>query len=250
MTPTLPLSLPLDRPTVATFVKTDSHQVVEVLALCALDYAVLDAEHAPFDRASMDRMLFAARAVGLPMLVRVPDRRDATILSVLDLGAAGIVVPHVDSAAQAREVVAAARFIGGRRGLSLSARYGGYGTRSRDEAVAEGDRSLVVCQIESEAALAAVDAIAAVPGVGALLIGRADLALSLGVDGPRHARVLAAVDRIIAAARERGLPVIMAIGADAEVAEFRARGAQSFIVGSDQSLLRGAASRLRTLVSA
>jgi 2-keto-3-deoxy-L-rhamnonate aldolase RhmA len=101
MTPFTPLQLPLDRRTVATFVKTDSPQVVEVLGLCSLDYVVLDAEHAPFDRQTMDRMVFAARAVGLPMLVRVPDHRDATILSVLDLGAHGIVVPHVDSAADA-----------------------------------------------------------------------------------------------------------------------------------------------------
>lgn len=245
-----PLQLPLDRRTVATFIKTDSPQVVEVLGLCGLDYAVLDAEHAPFDRQTMDRMVFAARAVGLPLLVRVPDHRDATILSVLDLGAHGIVAPHVDSAEVAANVVAAARFVGGRRGLSLSARFGGYGSRSRAEAVAEADRSLVVCQIESAAAVEAVAAIAAVPGVGGLLIGRADLAMSMGVDGPRHPQVLAAVNRVLAVAQAQRLPVVVAVGAegaDAEVAEFAARGAQSFIVGSDQSLLRLAAGRLRGL---
>lgn len=248
MTPFTALQLPLDRRTVATFVKTDSPQVVEVLGLCGLDYVVLDAEHAPFDRQTMDRMVFAARAVDLPMLVRVPDHRDATILSVLDLGAHGLVVPHVDSPADAANVVAAARFIGGRRGLSLSARFGGYGTRSRAEAVAEADRTLIVCQIESAAAVEAVAEIAAVPGVGGLLIGRADLAMSMGVDGPRHPQVLAVVDRVLAVARARGLPVVMAVGADAEVAEFAARGAQSFIVGSDQSLLRQAAGRLPGLL--
>lgn len=245
-----PLTLPTDRPTVATFVKTDSVHVIEVLGGCALDYVVLDAEHAPFDRAGIDRMVFAARAVGLPMLVRVPDQRDATLLSVLDVGAHGVVVPRVDSAEQAAGVVAAARFVGGRRGISLSARFGGYGTRPRAEAVAEADRSLVVCQIESAAAVEAVDAIAAVPGVGALLVGRADLAMSMGLDGPRHPQVLAATDRVLAAARARGLPVVMAVGQDGEVAEFAARGASSFIVGSDQSLLRQSALRLRGLLPA
>jgi 2-keto-3-deoxy-L-rhamnonate aldolase RhmA len=133
-------ALSLARPSVGTFVKTDSTQVVEVLGHTDLDFLVLDAEHAPFDRAQQDRMLLAAHAVGKPMLVRIPDHRDATILSVLDLGAAGIVVPHVDSAEDARNVVAAARFVGGRRGLSLSARFGGYGTRSRAEAMTEADR--------------------------------------------------------------------------------------------------------------
>jgi len=233
---------------VGTFVKTDSTQVVEILGLCDLDFAVLDAEHAPFDRGTMDRMLFTARAVGLPMLVRVPDHHDATILSVLDLGAAGIVVPHVDSVADAGGVLAAARFIGGRRGLSLSARYGGYGTRKRDEAIAESDRSLVICQIESGAAVEAVEAIAAVPGLGGLLIGRSDLALSLGLDGPRHPVVMGAVDRIMAAARPRSLPIMIACASDAEVAEFSALGAVAFIVGSDQSLLRSAAVKLRGLL--
>jgi len=242
--------VPVDRPTVATFVKTDSPQTVEILGLCALDYVVLDTEHAPFDRRTVDRMLFAARAMALPMLVRIPDHRDATILSVLDMGASGIVVPHVDSADDAMEVVAAARFIGGRRGISLSARFGGYGTRSRAEAIAEADRSLVVCQIESEAAVDSVDAIAAVRGVGGLLIGRADLALSMGLDGPKHSRIDTAVDRIIAVGRAHGLPIIVAMGDGREVEEFRRRGAQSFVVGSDQSLLRAACSALPALIAA
>jgi len=235
---------------VGTFVKTDSTQVVEILGLCDLDFAVLDAEHAPFDRGMMDRMLFTARAVGLPMLVRVPDHRDATILSVLDLGAGGIVVPHVDSEADARNVLAAARFIGGRRGLSLSARYGGYGTGARDAVIAEADRSLVICQIESGAAVEAVEAIASVPGLGGLLIGRADLALSLGLDGPRNPLVMAAVDRIVAAARPHELPILVACASNAEVGEFTALGAVGFVVGSDQSLLRGAGSKLRGVLDA
>ncbi|WP_158215176.1 HpcH/HpaI aldolase family protein [Candidimonas nitroreducens] len=230
---------------VGIFIKTDSPQVIEVLALADLDFLVLDAEHAPFDRASLDRMLFAARALDVPMLVRVPDQRDATILNVLDLGADGIVVPHVDSAEHAREVVAAARFIGGRRGISLSARFGGYGTRSRQEAIAEADQNMIVCQIESAAALENVEAIAAVAGVGALLIGRSDLALSMGEDDPAGSVIMAAVDRIVAAARANGLPVVMVCANRAEAQEFAAKGASVFVVGSDQSMLRNAAKKLR-----
>ena len=250
MIPDMPFSVRKTRGAVGTFVKTDSPQIVEVLGLCELDFAVLDAEHAPFDRGTMDRMLFAARAVGLPMLVRIPDHRDATILSVLDMAAAGIVVPHVDSVADARNVIAAARFIGGRRGISLSARFGGYGTRPRAEAIAQADACPVICQIESGAAVDAVEAIAAAPGMGGLLIGRADLALSLGLDSARHPIVMQAVHRIIAAARPHGVPVFVACSAEPEMAEFVAIGADGFIVGSDQSLLWAAASRLRGALSA
>lgn len=244
----MPFLLPHDRRTVATFVKTDSHQTVEVLALSGLDYIVLDAEHAPLDRATLDRQLAVAHALSLPALVRLPDHRDASVLSVLDMGASGIVVPHIDNAEQAREVVAAARFVGGRRGLSLSARFGGYGTRGRADAVGEADQSLVICQIESAAAVEAVAEIAAVSGVAGLLIGRADLSMSMGVDGPRHPQVMAAVLRVLAVARAHALPVVMAIAHDDEVAEFAALGACSFIVGSDQSLLRQGASRARQLL--
>jgi 2-keto-3-deoxy-L-rhamnonate aldolase RhmA len=241
------LDLPLDRRSIGTFVKTDSPQVVEILALSGLDFVVLDAEHAPLDRGMLDRMLFVARAVGPAALVRVPDHADATILNALDLGATGLVVPHVDSADQAARVVGASRFVGGRRGLSLSARYGGYGTRNRAEAIAEGDRALVLCQIESGPAVEAVEAIAAVPGVGGLFVGRSDLALSLGLDGPNHPEVLAAVDRCAAAARARALPLVVACGAPGEVDALAARGATAFVVGSDQSLLRTAASALTAL---
>ena len=86
-----------------TFVKTPAPQIVEVLALAGLDFAVLDAEHAPWDRGTLDLVLLAGRASGLPLLVRVAERSAVAILPVLDQGAAGIVVPHVDSAADAQD---------------------------------------------------------------------------------------------------------------------------------------------------
>lgn len=246
----MPFEFTIGRPSAGTFVKTDSSQAIEILGLCGLDFVVIDAEHAPFDRATMDRMLLAARAAGLPALVRVPDQRDATILSVLDLGASGVVVPHVDSAEQAHTVMGAARFRGGRRGISLSARFAGYGTMARADAITAADLSLVIVQIESETALASVDAIAAVPGVGGLLIGRADLALSLGSGDPDAPDVETAVHAIVAAAHAGSLPAILACGSAGELAALTRFGADAFIIGSDQSLLRGAASGLRAAVNA
>lgn len=240
--------LPADRATAATFIKTDSPQIVEVLALCGLDYVILDAEHAPFDRNCMDRMIMAARGSGLPMLVRIADHRDATISSVLDLGAAGIVVPHVDSAADAANVVAAARFAGGRRGWSGSARFGGYGTSSLQETLADGDSTLVVCQIESGAAIEALDEIAAVGGIAGLFVGRADLALSLGSPSFQDPAVMAGVVRSVEAADAHNLPVLLTVENEADVTEFMRLGVRSFVFGSDQSLLRRAASRLRQLL--
>ena len=98
------------------FVKTDSPQITEVLGTTDLDFVVVDAEHAPFDRLTLDRHMMAGRATGIPVIVRIPDTSAATIQSVLDLGAAGLLVPRVDNAEQAREVVARARYRNGSRG--------------------------------------------------------------------------------------------------------------------------------------
>jgi 2-keto-3-deoxy-L-rhamnonate aldolase RhmA len=236
----------MSRETVAhgTFVKTDSPQIIELLGLTALDFAVLDAEHAPFDRAAIDRMMMAARAAALPLLVRLPDTAAATIQNALDLGAAGIVVPHVDSATVARQVVGRAKFRGGERGFSISPRASGYGTLSRSDAIALGDAARVVCQIESRQGLEEVNAIAAVDGVDALFIGRADLALSLGVADARGKEMALAVDRIIAAAADAGRVCGMHVGDVAEADRFAAAGVSWFIIGSDQSLLLQAVGRV------
>lgn len=221
-----------------TFVKTASPHVIEVLGTCGLDFAVVDAEHAPFDRGMLDLMVMAGRAAGLPVLVRVPDDRHSTLLSALDVGAAGLLVPHVDSAAQASEIVRNTRFGIGERGYSGSPRYGGYGSLGKDEVLRRGDQALILCQIESVAAVEACEVIAATPGIDGVFIGRGDLSLSMGEVSPSAPSVLAATNRIIAAGVAAGKLVGMFVGSTREAATFAALGANWFVVGSDQSLLR------------
>ena len=228
-------------PRVGTFVKTNAVQVLEVLALAPMHFVVIDAEHAPLDRGDIDLLVLAGRAAGLPVLVRVADTSAAGIGSVLDVGAAGLLLPHVDSAGQARELVARTRCLGGQRGFSSSTRAAGYGTLAMAAAVQAVDRCFVMAQIESAAAVDAAEAIAAVDGVDGLFVGRADLALSFGEVDSRSARVLAATQRVLDVARAAGKAAGMAVGTVAERDEFAACGANWFLVGSDQSLLRQAA---------
>ncbi len=223
---------------VGTFVKTVSPHVVEVLGTAGMDFAVVDAEHAPFDRAAIDLMIMAGRSAGLPILVRIPNKEPSTILSSLDAGAAGLLVPHVDTAEQAAALVRHARFRGGERGYSGSPRYAGYGALGMAEAIRRGDQALLMCQIESTAGLEAVDAIVATEGVDGLFIGRADLSLSLGESSISAAPVRAATERIIMAGRRAGKLVGMFLGSPSELRDFAALGADWFIIGSDQSILR------------
>lgn len=221
-----------------TFIKTGSPHVVEVLGTTGLDFAVADAEHAPLDRTMLDLMMMAGRAAGLPLLVRIPDRNAATILSVLDMGAAGLLVPHVDTVEDAKAVVGHARFRGGNRGYSGSPRFAGYGTMGMKQALDAGDQALVICQIESPEAVANAAQIAAVTGVDGLFIGRADLALAMGLEDSKHASVSEATDCSIAAALSAGKLAGVFTGTIAERDHYAALGVNWFVYGSDQSLLR------------
>lgn len=226
---------------VGTFVKTASPHVIEVLGTSRLDFAVLDAEHAPLDRAALDLMMLAGRAAGLPLLVRIPDKNPATILSVLDMGAAGLVVPHVDTVADAQGVLMHAKYRGGQRGFSGSPRFAGYGTLGMKQALTAGDQALVICQIESPQAVENAAAIAALPGVDGLFIGRADLALAMGIEDAKHPDVAAAADRSIAAALAAGKLAGVFTASLAERDAYAAKGVNWFVFGSDQSLMRQAA---------
>jgi 2-keto-3-deoxy-L-rhamnonate aldolase RhmA len=228
--------------TLGTFVKTDSPQVTEILGTTDLDFVVVDAEHAPFDRILLDRHMMAGRASGIPVLVRVPDGSGAAIQSALDLGAAGIVVPRVDSAQEAADVVSRAKFRqGGSRGFSISPRFAAYGSSKMAQAIDAADNTLVICQIESATAVKNVVQIAATRGVDGLFIGRADLALSMGIEDIRSPVVSEACGYIINAAVAAGITAAMFVPNAEEAMAFRKLGVSCFVVASDQSLLRSGA---------
>jgi 2-keto-3-deoxy-L-rhamnonate aldolase RhmA len=235
-------------PLVGTFLKTPNAAITEILGLSGIDCICIDAEHAPFDRADLDTVLLAAHAHDLPCLVRPPHAGAAEILNALDLGATGVLIPHVTSAANARSAVAASRYGREGRGYAGSTRSAGYTTRSMGDVIAGANAMVcVVLQIEDEAALAQIDEIAAVEGVDCLFIGRMDLTVSLGAASPSDPRVVAAVERICAAGVRHGRCVGMFTPTTAEALHWRDRGATLFLLGSDQQwIMHGA----RELMSA
>lgn len=229
------------QPLFGTFFKTPAHQLMEVLGGAGLDFVVIDAEHAPFDRAALDVCLLAARAHHLPALVRVGSNAGGAILDALDLGATGIVAPHAGNAQQAGAIVAAARYRNGSRGFSNSPRAGNYGLAGMAQHLSDSDRdSVVVCQVEDREAVEQIGAIAAIDDVDCLFIGRADLAVSYGLDDPNHAQVKAAVASVCAAAEKAGKAVAIHIGHVREAQAYLELGVSMFIVGSEQSVLRSA----------
>jgi 2-keto-3-deoxy-L-rhamnonate aldolase RhmA len=220
------------------FIKSASHQVAEVLGHCQLDFIVVDAEHAPFDAADIDRIVLAARTRELPCLVRTPDHSASFIGRCLDLGASGILAPHVTDTAAADRVIAAAKYSADERGFSPSGRAGAFGTTPAAAYRVEADRqNSIWCQIEDASALDHLDAIAAKPDVDCLFVGRADLALSLGVERPDDAKMETALQAVAAAAKREACAFGIYMNDPAEMPGFLKMGATVFICGSDQSWL-------------
>ncbi|MDE2296026.1 MAG: aldolase [Gammaproteobacteria bacterium] len=227
---------------VGTFQKTPHATVTELLGMAGLDCVCIDAEHAPFDRAAIDVCVLSARGADLPSLVRVPSPEASHILNALDLGATGVLVPHVASADAAREIVRASRYGKNGRGYSGSTRAAGYSTRTMPQVVATANESVaVILQIEDEPAVERIEEIAAVDGVDALFVGRMDLTVSIGASSPDDPRVLDAVRRICTAAQRHGRCVGMFTPTTAEALRWRADGVSFFLLGSDQQwVLNGA----------
>jgi 2-keto-3-deoxy-L-rhamnonate aldolase RhmA len=240
--PTFRSALLKGRTLLGTFVKTPAPQTTEVLGLSGLDFVVIDQEHAPFDRGSIDLALLGARSVGLAALVRVPSEEH--ILGALDDGATGVLVPHVSSPERARKAVSLCRYRGGSRGFSNTTRAGRYGGIPLVDHLDVQDReTTVIAMIEDVAALDPIDEIVATPGLDAVFIGRGDLTVALGASSMASPETRAATDRILEACIRADKRVCIMVADAAEAAEFKARGASAFIVGSDQGFMRQAASK-------
>ncbi len=222
-----------------TFIKTPTPHAIEILGGLGFDFVVIDEEHAPFDPQATDVALLAARASGTAGIVRVPSADPAGILRVLDCGAVGVLIPHVSSAAKAREIAAACRYRGGKRGYSGSSRAGGYGVGKVWEHVARSDETTTaIAMIEDPEALDDIDSILAVEGIDGAFIGRGDLTVALGAAANDAPPVKAAVDTVMAAAKRAAKPVCVMVGSAAEAKGFKELGASAFIVSSDQGFLR------------
>jgi 2-keto-3-deoxy-L-rhamnonate aldolase RhmA len=225
-----------------TFVKTPTVEMIEMLATAGLDWVCLDGEHSPIDRRSMDAPIAIGRALGLPVVVRVPVASPDAILQALDCGAVGVLVPHINTVEKAVDVARWAHFGEGGRGYAGSTRWAGFaGTSIPDNLARDQAETLVMAQIEDAAALDVVDAIAAVPGIDSLFVGPADFAVALGAEGVTDPKVLGAYDRVAAAAKraERNLSTFAATNEIAK--DLRNRGVSAFLVGSDLTfVLNGA----------
>lgn len=185
-----------------------SLEVLRILAGAGIQWGFIDAEHGSFGQEALLEICRFAPKVGMTPVVRVADITYGLVARALDCGAQGIIFPRIEDPAVLEQAVSWTKFPPeGKRGFGLAPLNFDYGVKSIPEMMAVANRDgLVVLQIETLRALEARDELLSVPHVDAVLIGPADLSISLGVAGEfSHPRMEQAIEQIIASCHARGV---------------------------------------------
>jgi 2-keto-3-deoxy-L-rhamnonate aldolase RhmA len=222
--------------------------VTEVVGGAGFDFVLIDAEHSPIGIDQLQMMLIALRSSESTVLVRPAANDPALAKQILDLGAEGLVVPEVDDAASCAAAVAAARYpplgrrgFGPRRAARLEGGRPAYLARA-DEEVA------VLVMIESAAAVASIDAILKTPGLDGIMVGPADLAVTMGhLSELGHPDVRAAIVSVRDACERHSVPFGIFAATEQAAREWSAAGARFMTVGADTQFIDQGLARSRAL---
>jgi 4-hydroxy-2-oxoheptanedioate aldolase len=227
------------QPVFGGLLRTPEPTLVEVLGYAGYDYVVLDAEHGAHSFEALDTLILTAYASNITPIVRVNENRPGLIMRVLDIGAQGVLVPHIKTPDDARRAVAAALYPpDGTRGIGPN-RGSQFGAIPSDEYFkAINEEVAVLLMMEEAEAVESIAAITDVQGITALSIGLSDLSGSLGVPGQaHHPSVEAAVDEVMGVAARKGVPVSLSVRSVAEVRDALKRGARLASVGTLETVL-------------
>ena len=231
-----------EQPPIGSWIMAASPLVAEGMGHAGFEWGVLDMEHTPIDLMDLVHLLQAVAGTRMAPIVRVPWNDTVMLKRVLDAGAQTVLVPFVQNAVEARAAAAATRYppegVRGMAGMSRASRFGTspeYFKRANAEVC-------VIVQLETPAAVAELEAIAAVPGVDALFVGPADLSGSMGHVGQlTHPEVMALMADAAARAQRVGKPIGTVGGTPEVVAEYRRMGYDFLGIASDLGLLMRAA---------
>lgn len=235
-------------PQLGTLLSIPSPEIVELLGLSDFDFVILDMEHGEIDLPSLPHLLRAADSRDLPVVVRVPEIRREPVLKSLDRGAEGIMVPQVETADQARQIVQYAKYAPtGSRGVIVP-RAGGYGEDElREYLQAANETTLLVVQCETARALGNLDELAGVEGVDVISVGPLDLSVSLDVAGAvEHEKMEEATERVARVAQDTGLSGGISVSGPDQLERRLEQGYHFLIYSMDTMLFRRVFKRIRS----
>ena len=230
-----------------TWISLGSTVIAELAAECGFDWLLFDLEHGCGTEADLLPQLQATRGTAVRKIVRVGAPHQDLVQHVLDWGADGLMVPHVDTVADAERVVQASHYPPrGRRGFARTVRSCGYGLHplSIDEPL---PAPFILAQIESLEGVGNASAIAAIDGISALFVGPADLSLDLKARRSERAYE-DCLREVVSAAQAAGKPSGILLRQTADLPHYQAMGFTWIAIDSDLGLLREGFKRLRASV--
>jgi len=222
-------------------------EIAKILQSAGFDWLWVDLEHGPHSLDQAAQISVAALDAGITPLVRVPEHQFDMAARALDGGAWGIVMPHVETEDEAREVVAHVKYppLGHRSSGGLIPHFGYKQMNGGEQARRVNEDMLTIVMLETPQAIVNADKIAAVPGVDVLLIGTGDLTLELGISGDYgNPQVISAYETVIAACRRHNKwPGMGGVGSDEFMRRFIGMGMRMILAGGDLNFLLSGATR-------
>lgn len=228
--------------------------IASIAGTCGFDWLFIDTEHNSMSIDTAAQIAMAAIATGVTPIVRVPGHEHHHCARALDNGALGVVVPHVDTAEQAKKIADFCRYpplghrsiAGNMPALRFAALPVGEATQRMNE------ENLVVVMLETPLAIENAEAIAAVPGVDVLLVGTNDLCAEMGIHGQfGDPRVSAAYDKVIAACKKHGkFPGMGGVYDPALMQKYVGMGMRFILSGNDLAFLMAAAKERAAMLRA
>lgn len=226
--------------------------IAQLARTCGFDWLFIDCEHNSMDVDTAAQIAAASLAVGITPMVRVPGYEHHHASRMLDNGAQGVVVPHVETVEQARRISDQCRFPPlGHRSVGGALQHVGFVSMPVGEmAKVVNEQTLVVAMLESPLGIQNCEDIAAVSGIDAILIGTNDLCFEMGIPGEfQNPLVVDAYARVIAACRRHGkFPGMGGMYTPELLEHYVGMGVQLVLAGSDFSLLQQAGQARASLV--
>ncbi len=226
--------------------------IAKTLKTCGYDWLFIDLEHNTMSIDTAAQIAVAALDTGITPLVRVPARQYWMATRMLDGGALGVVMPHVDTADEAREVVHHLRYPpAGHRSVAGSLAPLDFKAMKPGDIAAQLDAAtFLTVMVETPQSVENVDVIAATPGVDAVLIGTNDLAMEMGIPGDfAHPRIVTAYERVIAACRKhRKFPGMGGVYGEDLMRRYVGMGMRMILAGGDSGMIMQAATQRSTFL--
>jgi len=230
---------------VGPWVLSENPAFVEIAGLVGYDFVYLDLEHTTTTLERLEKMILAAKGVDTPVIVRVDKNDPVTIRKVLEIGAEGVLVPHIETKEEAEEAVRAAKFPPeGIRGAAGTVRSACYSVDDWSEYIDQSNRGVLVCAlVETKEGIDNIDDIVSVKELDVVCFGAGDYSVSVGVPGQglNAPQVREAFEKLIKAAKKEGVFIWFSPMQTLEAAkDFVHKGVQIMMSGTDQGAFHSA----------